>query len=344
MSEILWHTKKCCLKLFKKLSIKTIKPTERDVKVFNTKYKPHTNQSITISPIHGKIRNPKRIPMYPKEVQSRNKLSDDDQGDDFRVNSTAKHHKSYFRNYVTKHLSNNYEKQINSTNDENIVYTDNKIYISLNSNIDSSIKSSLRNTTKQLKKNRRIIYPSSGSYKGFIQDYHFNYDKDEKKNMNFSSEVDVENTFDNVVFEKVKCISRKTNSACDETYSKSSIMVLHLKSKTSYVHNKTSFIGDADEEDDLQWVSFLEDRKNCSNNKNTVSLEMNSSHSIKQTNDGVIYPTKSKYIGNNVRDLESVLDEENYDNSFNEELERRVQTQYSEQYKNVNTACVFNSI
>ena len=158
------------------------------------------------------------------------------------VISTAKHNKRSFKKCIKKRFSNNYEKQINSTNEKQVVFTDNKIYISLNG-CNSSIKSQLGNSTSSLKKNRRIIYPTSGSknISGFLRDYDFDYDyKDEamtnnleiQEKIKFSlmkNSSEVENTSNDVVFEKVKYESIKKSSACDKTCTKNVFAVIPLK-------------------------------------------------------------------------------------------------------------------
>ena len=362
-----------------KLSISNIKATESGISECNTKYQPQKNQSITKSPVYGEKTFRKRATCKKEPRRRRNKFSDDEQEDDLSINSTTKHRKSYIKNCIKKRLNNNYEKQINSANDENIVFTDNKIYISLNG-CNSSISSSLGNSINSLKKNRRVIYPTSGSYKlsGFLRDCDFNYDyKNEVNNleveeklkfnlMKDSSEADYESTVNNVVFEKVKYVSSKNIPGSDKTQNNNSFIVMHLKSKNSYLNDNTNrndptFIDEwnhnteeqycgTDEEDDLQWNNFMEHRKHCNNSKNNDALEIdnNLSHSIKLNNDSgfgsQLFLGSSNNVEKNLKNLESWLDDEIYDNSFNEELERRVQVVFPELYKSSNSRYFFDNI
>ena len=258
-------------------------------------------------------------------------------------------------------MNNNYEKQINLTNDENIVFTDNKVYISLNG-CNSSISSSLGTDTSSLKKNRRIIYPTSThKLSGFLRDCDFNYDYkneamadslegEEKLKFNMmknGSEADCDK---NVVFEKVKYVPSKKCQTSDETQTNNSFIVMHVKSKNSYMYdssNHTKIIDGwnfnqeepccgTDEEDDLQWNTFMEHRKHCNNIQNNDTIEIN--NSLIQTiklNQGSGFGS-SNIVEKNLKKFDSFLDDEIYDNSFNEELERRVQVEFPELYKHSN--------
>lgn len=346
----------------------------------NTKYQPQKNQSITISPGYGKKNIRKRSSRNKIELlRNRIKYSDDEQEDDSSVNSTTKHSKKNFKNCIKKRLNNNYEKQINSANDENTVFTDNKIYISLNG-CNSSIIPSIGNGTNSLLKNRRVIYPTSGSYKltGILRDCDFNYDYKNEATVNNlevhekfkynlmkeSCAADSEGNAKNVVFEKVKYISSKKFPASDDgqqTHTNNSIFIMHIRSKKSYEqdkassndktfngeysHNNNETYGVTDEEDDLQWSNFMEHRKHCNGSKNKYTLEMNNTIKIKNDSGfGSQLLLSLNNVEKNLRNLELGLDDEIYDNSFNEELERRVQKEFPELYKSPNSGYLLNNI
>lgn len=355
--------------LFRKLSISKFQPAENEINKCDTKYEPQKNQTITISPIYGKKTVQIISTINQKEQRkSRNNFSDDEQEDDLSNNSTTKRQKRHFKNCIKKRLNNNYEKQINSANDENILFTDNKVYISLNG-CNSSISSSLVNDTNLLKKNRRVIYPTSGTYKvsGFLRDCDFNYDYkneaiandlvEEKLKFNLIKKCSEAVCDKNVVFEKVKYVSSKERQAAEETHNSNSFILLHLKSSFMYddTNNSYSTFIDGcnfnqeepccgtDEEDDLQWNTFMEHRKHCNNIKSKGTIEINNNliHTIKLNNDSgfgsQLFLPSSNTIEKNLRNLETFLDDEVYDNSFNEELERRVQVEFPELYRNFNS-------
>lgn len=337
----------------------------------NTKYHPQKNQSILISPGFGNKNIRKRSTRNKIELRRNTiKYSDDEQEDDLSINSKTKHRKKNFKNCIKKRLNNNYEKQINSANDENIVFTDNKIYISLNG-YNSSIPPSIGNGTNSLLKNRRVIYPTSGSYKlsGILRDCDFNYDYKNEETINNlevnekfkynlmkdSSAADSEENAKNVVFEKVKYVSSKKIQASDDeqqTHINNSIFI-HIRSKNGYEqdkassndrtfngefnHNNITTYGVTDEEDDLQWYNFMEYRKHSNSSKNKDTLEINNTIKIKNSGFGSQLLLSLNYVENNIRNLELGLDDEIYDNSFNEELERRVQKEFPELYKNSNS-------
>lgn len=357
--------------LFRKLSISNFQPkTGNGINECNTKYETQKNQSITISPVYGKKTILRRSTINKKELRRSTKFTEHEQEDDISINSTTKHQKRYFKNCIKKRFNNNYEEQINSANDENIVFTDNKVYISLNG-CNSSISSSLGNGTNSLKKNRRVIYPTSGNYKlsGFLRDCDFNYDYknevmannlevEEKLKFNLmkdNSESQCNSSVKNVVFEKVKYVSSKKCQPFEESYSNNSFMVMHLKSKNNIMHDKTNSIHTkfidgctfnheesccaAEKEDDLQWKTFMEHRKHSTNTKN-YTLEINKSliHSFNDSGFGSqLCFSSSNNVEKSLRNLESCLDDEIYDNSFNEELERRVQVEFSELYKSLSS-------
>lgn len=290
--------------------------------------------------------------------------------DDFTVTS-GKHRRSYLKNCIKKRLNNNYEKQINCLQEENVVFTDNKIYISLAAR-NSSLTSSLGGSSS-LKKNRRIIYPTSTGYKlsGFLRDYDFNYEsptrkavestaEDEEKlkfNMMKDSAISATSPLNNVVFEKVKLPPSKTSSPSLENVNEARSLYVHVTNSDDDLNEdsiltSSTFVAEwnhcdvnsyeGDDEDDVQWKNFLKLRKQ--------GKSMNDEHSHNQTMTlsdsgfGSQLLSSSSTVDKNLKTLETWLDDETYDNSFNEELEQRVSMMFPELYKNSSHTAYYNNI
>lgn len=291
----------------------------------------------------------------------------DDDDDDFTVPDRKR--QSYIKSCIKKRLNNNYEKQINCIQDENVVFTDNKIYISLSARNHSSLGSN-----NSLKKNRRIIYPTSGPCKlnGFLRHYDFSYDDDnneselptksaienseEKLKFNMMNEQQSclsTNSLDNVVFEKVKV---KQSSPCSSNSNN------NYESPSSYIHvtnnnddernddsilTSSTFITsyEADDEDDIQWKNFLELRKHGKPINNNVS-QLNDSGFGSQLFFSSNYNNNNNNNNsyNNIKALDTWQDDETYDNSFNEELEQRVSIMFPDLYKASSQSAHFNNI
>lgn len=300
--------------------------------------------------------------------------------DDFTVPTNGKHRRSYIKNCIKKRLNNNYEKQINCLQDENVVFTDNKIYISLaarNSSLTSSIGGS-----NSLKKNRRIIYPTSGAIKltGFLRDYDFNYESPTKKSEGTStadgeeklkfdmmqegvvgggsslSSLATATALKNVVFEKVKIPPNKQSPSFNDGN----------EARSSYVHvtnvddrnddsilTSSTFVAEwnncdvnsyeADDEDDVQWRNFLELRKHgksISNEHGNCSTKL----TLSDSGFGSQLFSNSCTVDRNLKSLETWLDDETYDNSFNEELEQKVSIYFPELYKDNSPTAYYNNI
>jgi hypothetical protein len=258
-------------------------------------------------------------------------------------------------------LNNNYEKQINCLQDENVVFTDNKIYISLAAR-NSSLTSSLGGSNS-LKKNRRIIYPTSRAIKltGFLRGYDFNYESPTKKpedtsecgeklKFNMLQEGSSSSATD-VVFEKVK-IPPKTSPASDEARS-SYVHVTNVDDRNDdSILTSSTFVTEwhhcdlnpyeADDEDDVQWQNFLELRKQGKSNGNEggncqTTLTLSDSGFGSQL-------FNSCSVDRNLKSLETWLDDETYDNSFNEELEQKVSIMFPDLYKNNSPTAYYNNI
>lgn len=274
--------------------------------------------------------------------------------DDFTVATCEKQRRSYLKNCIKKRLNNNYEKQINCLHDENVVFTDNKIYISLAAR-NSSLTSSLGGTNS-LKKNRRIIYPTSEGYKlnGFLRDYDFNYEsptrsvssREEKLKFNMMKEssMSASCSLNNVVFEKVKIPSLQKSS----THAGSDGLASYVResdvdesNNDDSILTNSTFIAEwrhpdmqtyeADEEDDIQWDNFLELRKHnkSTNNEGERCQRM----TLSDSGFGSQLFSNSFKADKNVKS-DTWLSDENYDNSFNEELEQRVSIMFPELCKN----------
>jgi hypothetical protein len=314
-------------KLFRKLSLSNLKSSEASCSA-NTKYQPQKNHSISISPTSISSSGRKRVNHKSKRGKHKNNSNkSDDTEDDFTVPDRKR--QSYIKSCIKKRFTNNYEKQINCIQDENVVFTDNKIYISL------STRNSAFGSNSSLKKNRRVIYPTSVPAKlsGFLRHYDFSYEDecenddlkgahytkrhiDEKLKFSMMKEKPLFTTgsLDNVVFEKVRV---KTN--CNEA----SACVVNIsnddfgRNDDSVLTNSTFMTAsyEADDEDE-QWKNFLELRKRVK--------PINNSSTINQLNDSGFGSQLFSNANNNVKTLDAWQDDEIYDNSFNEELEQRV--------------------
>lgn len=254
-----------------------------------------------------------------REHRKQNKKSrmHDDNDDDFTV-TTADNKKDYLKNCIKKRLNNNYVKQINCVQDENVIFTDNKIYVSLAAR--NSLTSSDNNS---LKKNRRVIYPSSVGYKikGFLRDYDFNYESPTKTSGSTSpvneeklkfTVMNPSSSLNSVVFEKVKVpLSKKATN----DYTKSTLI-----NSSGYSVDISSY--EADDEDDVQWNNFLEFRKHGKTEDQACHKKM----ALSDSGFGSQLLSNSFSVDKNIKtaDQSSTVDDEIYDNSFNEELERRV--------------------
>lgn len=292
--------------------------------------------------------------------------------DDFTVPTNGKHKRSYIKNCIKKRLNNNYEKQINCLQDENVVFTDNKIYISLAAR-NSSLTSSLGGSNS-LKKNRRVIYPTSGAIKltGFLRDYDFNYesptkkpeetvdDSDEKLKFNMMQEgggaSSLATALNNVVFEKVKIPpNKKSPSSEDGNEARSSyVHVTNVDDKNDdSILTSSTFVAEwnhcdvnsyeADDEDDVQWKNFLELRKqgkSISNESGNYQTKL----TLSDSGFGSQLFSNSCTVDRNLKSLETWLDDETYDNSFNEELEQKVSIMFPDLYKDNSPTAYYNNI
>lgn len=360
------------------MSISNVKSSEQPSEC-KTKYRPQKDHSITTSsPTNGPTSLNRKRPSRRK-IHRKNKSVDDDTEDDFTVASGSNKRKGYIKHCIKKHLNNNYEKQINCVQDENVVFTDNKIYISLSGNHHSSLASALG--TNSLKKNRRVIYPTSGGYKlsGFLRHYDFEHeDKDDSTNQspakcsskddemlkfNLAAAVAI-SPLNNVdkIFEKVKVPSSSSSSAnkkfqssdSDEQLASSFVHVTNCdEEKSDSILTNTTFIAEwnqfdmnpyeGDDEDDIQWQNFLEVRKHSK----PIVEENCSEQTSRLLNDsgfGSQLISNSTMVDNNLKTLETWLDDETYDNSFNEELENRVQFMFPDLHKNTSQTAYYNNI
>ncbi|KAG5681771.1 hypothetical protein PVAND_011179 [Polypedilum vanderplanki] len=399
MSDIFRHTKKNVLKLFRKLSLSNLKSTESggggssniNGGEYKAKYQPQKNHSITISPSSSNEINRKRLNHNKKRDSSRHKsnssIHDIDDEDDFTVHKSNssihdiddeddftvpdRRRRSYLKSCIKKRLNNNYEKQINCIQDENVVFTDNKIYISL------SARNSSLEANNSLKKNRRVIYPSmSGPCKitGFLRHYDFSYDdenesparsakavatatrNDEKLKFNMMREQSSPAFLESVVFEKVKKIkttSSSSSSSCNfnELISSSYVHVSNNddeRNEGDSILTSSTFITsyEADDEDDVQWRNFLELRKQHGKVINNNASQLNDSGFGSQLffSTSSSHQQQQQYQNNNSKTLDIWQDDETFDNSFNEELEQRVSVMFPEFYKSSSQSAHFNNI
>lgn len=288
---------------------------------------PQKNHPTTVSPI--KEAKPKRkIKNRKKEHRKRNSKSYGDEDEDFTVTTGETHKRGYIKYCIKKRLNNNYVKQINCIQDENVIFTDNKIYVSLAAR--NSVTSSNNNS---LKKNRRVIYPTSDGYKtkGFLRDYDFNYESPARTTSGMTT-PDSEDTLkfnmmtttcslNSVVFEKVKVASSKKSN-------KHEIRLLNVTA-TNF-NEKRSFGSpiekhqfdinsyEGDDEDDVQWKNFLELRKHGK------SMDSEHVYSQKMPLSDSGFGSQLFPVDKNLKSSEVYLDDETFDNIFNEELEKRV--------------------
>jgi hypothetical protein len=281
--------------------------------------------------------------------------AEDEDEDDFTVTTGGRHRRSYLKNCIKKRLNNNYEKQINCHQDENVVFTDNKIYISL-----AARNSSLSSGSNSLKKNRRVIYPTSGGYKisGFLRDYDFNYESPSKKvesvtgseeNLRFSVMKEATaGSLNNVVFEKVKIPPSKKSSPSSADSSEARQSHVHEDTHDDLVLTSATFVAEwnhnnsyeADDEDDVQWKNFLELRKHGKSIEPANCPKM----TLSDSGFGSQLLSNSSTVDKNLKSLEVWCDDETFDNSFNEELEQRVSMMFPELYKNHPQTAYYNNI
>lgn len=297
------------------------------------KYKPQKNSSITISPSHLKnIQASNQIRCVARKRERRkhkNSFSDDDMDDDFTVTTGGKKRKrNYIRTCIKKRLHNNYEKQINCLQDETVMFTDNKIYVSL------AARSSLT-SVETLKKNRRVIYPTSFSTSkssGFLRDYDFNYESPTKQKpgetfedvgdglkFNIINENSMSSPLDKVVFEKVKIQTSKTSLSLNDKDARSFMQAVNedevgLQKRVGWNHSFNIKSYEADPDEDDQWKQFLEIRKHEKLRKNNT---MKCSKSFPLSDSGF----GSQFLSNSSFETSKITSIENDDNSFNEELE-----------------------
>lgn len=195
-----------------------------------------------------------------------------------------------FRNCI-KRFNNNYEKQRNCLQDDNMVFTDNKIYVSLASR-NSSLTSSFSGC-HTIKKRRRVIYPTVGGRKtdGFLRNYDFNYESPTKEKA--ESPIDDEENL-NTLEADLTSISSALNSVVFEKVT---------------VHRIMDLEGNSDDleengEDDIQWKNFLK-------------LRVQESRSVQDETSGMSSPD----FDDSGIEVNSPLSPERLDNTLNEELE-----------------------
>lgn len=347
--------------LFRKLSLSNLNSAESPSEC-KAKYKPQKDHSISISPTNAATVNRKRS-SRKKDHRKHKSKPEEDEEDDFTVTNGGRHRRSYLKNCIKKRLNNNYEKQINCQQDENVVFTDNKIYISLAAR-NPSLTSSGSNS---LKKNRRVIYPTSGGYKitGFLRDYDFNYESPTRKaesttgsdeNLEFS--VMKETTtmpLNNVVFEKVKIPPSKKSSPSSSDSAEARQSYVHVTNADDDRHDdsiltSSTFVAEwnhsnsyeADDEDDVQWQNFLELRKH---GKSISGEQANCPKmTLSDSGFGSQLLSNSSTVDKNLKSLEVWCNDETFDNSFNEELEQRVSMMFPQLYKNHPQTAYYNNI
>lgn len=173
------------------------------------------------------------------------------------------------------------------------MFTDNKIYICLSTH-NASLTTVGGNNS--LKKNRRIIYPTSDGYKlsGFLRDYDFDYESpskkldecEEKLKLNLIKDTSLSATECNVVFEKVKIPPAKNSSNKIGNKARKSYMQVTKNAKDireGSILTSSTIVTDwgqhelcnfeEDDDDDIQWKKFLELRKHASEvNDQTMTL------------------------------------------------------------------------
>ena len=296
---------------------------------------PQRNHPNTISPIN-EAKPKRKMKNRKKEHRKRSSKSYGDEDDDFTVTTGETYKHGYIKNCIQKRLNNNYVKQINCAQDENVVFTDNKIYVSL-----AARNSSTASGNNSLKKNRRVIYPTSDGYKtkGFLRDYDFNYESptktsgksspDNEDTLKFSM-MTATGSLNSVVFEKVKVPLNK-KSTYDNMRSLQHVTTTNNNEKRSVEstydwHQSKNNSYEAD--DEVQWRNFLELR-----NK-TKSIDSEHVYSQKMALSDSGFGSQLFPVDKNLKSSEMYLDDEAYDNSFNEELEKRVSIIFPDLCKN----------
>lgn len=342
---------------FRKLSITNTTKASTSSEC-NAKYKPQKNHASALSPMNTKTQ--------VRSIRKKAPREEEEEDIDMSIHPTTKHRKSYLKNCIKNKLNKNYDRQVNH-NEDSVVFTDNKIYISLNGP-RSSLPGSLNNSYKM--KDRRVIYPTTSGFmlSGFLRDYDFNYDykAEEEAAQKKAQESQVEEKLkfnmmeapspapskrnQEIVFEKVKFDSTKKYLSYDMDHqlsgsSHSSLMhVNHLEDDYNSEANhdsiltNTTFIPEwgsfnEDPEEDADWDQFVTIRKHR-NNPFAAELARSNNKRDSNNNDyGHFFRTNDSGFGeqtsisDNLRTLEDKwLDDEDFDNSFNEELERRVET------------------
>ena len=271
-----------------------------------SKYQTQTDhlQTIPAVKIHNTRRKSDKQNHRKKKVnKKKRKYSTDDGEDDFMHMTKESNVRDYVKDCIKRRLYNNYEKQRNSALDDNIVFTDNKIYVSL-ARRNSSLSSSFSGTNS-LSKNRRIIYPTRNEHKrdGFLRNYDFNYESPKRRGENSgygdkrAMHQGTEPVFNGkeVLFEKVKIQNDKKNSLIPVTLNSDSNIF--------------------DDEDDAQFFEdFMKLRQQEIISKNNqmalIDNAFDSQFFENRQNLSEIHKNE-KYV------------EESFDNSFNEQLEHK---------------------
>lgn len=304
------------------------------------KYVPQKNHPV---PVPANIEAlPKRKTSSRSKRKSRKHKSKsvDDDDDDF-TSAGGKHKRSYLKNCIKKRLNNNYEKQINCHQDENMTFTDNKIYISL------AARNSISSTSggyNSLKKKRRVIYPTRSGYKlsGFLRDYDFNYESPKKAAISWSKNdehlefnlapadcvLPATSLLENVVFEKVKVSNKKGSDDCHHLSVNNvdeGSAALPSSMRMSDWENRDTNLCETDDDEDAQWMNFLALRK----------IEKTDSEVQKFDDSGFGSQLFSNLnaVEKNIDSSRTYEDDESFDNCFNEELEHRVAVELPDLYK-----------
>ncbi|CRL02514.1 CLUMA_CG015111, isoform A [Clunio marinus] len=310
MLEFFNDTKNTVLKLFRKFSNSNIKsPEKNENKATQSKAQKH--RSIKISHVKD-INNIKRNPF-------------DDIDNDFP--SSQHRRRLILKNCIRKRLYNNYEKQVNCPHDDGMIFTDNKIYVSLAAR-KSSVTSSIvdRNFLENL--SARIIYPSSQEHKmnGFLKNYDFNYESPKRTIERFKHQtLEYKMMAESLsgIFEKVKIPSTRISS---NDHQHTSHRVEKFSSFGSKYHSPAIIDCTQGDFDDEEWENFLKLRKfekeGPSSKNNSISLsDIENLNRLKKL---IQSDTKNEY--------ESQFNEEKYDNSFNEQLEQNTYAIFSTKY------------
>lgn len=234
------------------------------------KHRPQTNNTVTISPkkrsSHNRKKNRQKFKNRPKNSNFE---------DDFTVS------KSY-KNSIKKRLNKNYEEIIQ---DDDIVFTDNKIYISL-ARRNSSLAS--------FKKDHRIIYPTSSTHQlsGFLRNYDFNYESPRTTNKLF-----VDSGAGNLKFDLVKgenCV---------------------IFEKVKFPSSDSTIISTTDP-DTEEWDNFLKLRMNRTHITTNPSLPTSRLQFQELS--------KLKNMDEKKESIRRSFDDETFENEFNEIIEKRV--------------------